>query len=415
MIRKVSANAPGGAPQPPLPGAGSRHSGPARFRAAVATVILALTAVAPLTALADSFPPRGNAAWIYDPQHKPRSGARVEAGYFARALSQYNGTAGWAHRITELYVYAGDMEMYCPQKQPRRCRKKDFHVYYAPGKQSPQPARNRSVAAYQSRRKHSPGLAGTYIVPVIDGTISGHGQLSGFNRLSRRQAESYADVVAKTVCADPAAAGIQFDLEPFNVSTRNGQYYFYRRIAHDFSSEAVGCVDSIHPRGRFFSIFASARHIRPGTTSASHVKSIMGVADNGYLIDSLYDLSGSPAGSRTPVDRYRRFVGTETLHMRRWADRLGIPYQFGVPAAASAHEYAACKGAGCRYAPASSATQLSYVKAAINAVDKAGARNDERFLGIAVWAWSPTVSYGGMEFMPTRPPPSVLGYLANRL
>lgn len=391
---------------------------------------LFLTAILALSpASGASFPPNANAAWVYDPPAHNGSHGAVKPGYFVDTLTRYNDNASSGALIRELYVYGGDMEMYCPNHEPKLCQTKDFHVYYSYSAQHNDAKsggtldhENSSVRAYALRFGHQtfPGGGRTFIVPVIDGTVSEHGTLQGFDELSREQAAAFADKVAHQVCADGLADGVQFDLEPFNVTKKAGQYYFYKKIAQDFASSAMGCVDSHHPHGRFFSIFTVANRIRPNTPSADHVQKIMQVAGNGYLIDALYDLQGTPPGHQTSFKAYRKLVQRETQNMRNWAARIGLKYQFGVPAAAAAHEFAACRGVPCRLSNTNAQrnnddAQLTYAKSAVDAIRSSGAMQDSHYLGIALWAWSPGLHFKGMQFSPTEPPASVRRYLSKNL
>lgn len=406
--------------------------GSQRFRGATAALKVGCVLLAgcclpvAATAMADSFPPRANAAWIYDPQQVHDGHTRVRPGHFLHALSRYDELAPPPTRIEELYVYGGDMEMYCPHHKVAQCRPRDFHVYYSRAAQhgrapAGQQVSNASVQAYARGLKSHAATRGVFFSPVIDGTTGRRGPLRNFDRLSAGQARAFADKLARQLCADPRVAGVQFDLEPFDVRTKAGQYYFFRRIARDFAGKRWGCVDGAHPQGRYFSIFTSANRIRPHTASARHVAKIMGVAGNGYLIASLYDLSAAPAGHRTPVARYRHLVDRQVRDMHRWADRLGIKYQFAVPAAATAHEYGRCRGRRCQSGQAAEAVsaaerrQLAYLKAALNAVDASGATRDRNYLGTAVWAWSPHVNHGAMHFTPAQPTPAVRRYLQHHL
>jgi len=376
-----------------------------------------------------SFPPKANAAWIYDPPADNGSRGKVKPGHFTDVLTHYNDDASSGARISEFYIYAGDMEMYCPEHRAKQCQPDDFHVYYSNAAQHGNAIGGRddhhgntSVQAYARWLSAHPLPDGepALIVPIIDGVVSGHGALRGFNDLSRKQAEAFADKVTEQVCADDSVDGIQFDLEPFNVVRQAGQYYFYKRIAQNFASRSKRCVDSSHPQGRFFSIFTVANRIRPGTPSADNVQKIMQVANNGYLIDALYDLKGTLPGHQTSAKDYQKLVQRETSNMRNWAAQIGIKFQFGVPAAASAHEFGECRGAPCQ---ASQKTvhgnavsiQLAYVKSAVAAIRSSGAMQDPHYLGVALWAWSPGLHYKGMQFSPKVPGAAVTHFLSEAL
>ena len=376
----------------------------------------ALAAVALCAASAASaepaFPPRANSAWVYDPQLRNTPDKHLRPGHFTQALESLNANIRSGHQVSRLYIYAGDMEMYCPGKQPDRCSKDDFHIYYAHGNGG---SHNPSVSAYARAGKHGEAPR---IVPVIDGTVTQGGTLPGFNKLSRDQAAAFADLVARRVCAAPGVAGVQFDLEPFDVSSKNGQYYFYRRIAENFASRDFGCVDDAHPQGRSFSIFTTANRLDPDSAGGRNLRDIMHTASNGYVIDALYDLTSARPGQRTPIDKYRRVVKHEVQRMHKSASALDIKYQYAVPTAASVHEFARCQGPECRAQPASADNdndQLAYVKAAFEAIKGVDARQDRRFLGIALWAWSPSVTHGDTRFHPAQPPEAVRRYLSANL
>lgn len=368
-----------------------------------------------------AFPPRANGAWIYDPQDGQGS---VEAGHYVDALNHYNLLADAGERIRLLHPYGGDMEMYCPNGDPIACQAADFRLSYSPDTRldtlvnglvgTSSERGSAETAAYATGIEASLLGGRPLIAPTIDGVVSGSGYLDGFDDLSRDQAGAFADKVAWRMCSDPYVDGVQFDLEPFDVSTRNGQYYFYRRIARDLAGGVAGCRDQNHPRGRFFSMFLPTHDMQPGTTGGRNVAAIAAVAHNVYVIDPLYDLSSRPAGTRTPLTDYRRAALDEASRARRYADALGIPYQFAIPASASYHEYASCTGRACSGGSAPGG-QLSYVEAAMNAIQASGARTDVRFRGVTVWAWVDSVGWSAATFAPTPPPADVLRYLAGTL
>jgi len=367
------------------------------------------------------FPPRANAAWVYDPRD---SQGRLEAGHFVDALNQYNLLADARERIGLVHPYGGDMEMYCPNGDAALCQPADFKLSYALDSLSgalinglvgsgDQPT-GAATLAYATGISAATLGRRPLLAPTIDGVVSGSGYLEGFDDLSPEQAGAFADKVARRMCSDPYVDGVQFDLEPFDVSTRNGQYYFYRRIARDFAGAVAGCKDRNHPGGRFFSVFLPAHDMQPGTAEGRNVADIAAVAGNVYVIDPLYDLSSQPAGTRTPVAGYRQAALDEASRTRQYADALDVPYAFAVPASATYHEYASCTGSACSGGSAPDG-QLSYVEAAINAIQAAGARSDALFRGVSVWAWADSVGWSTARFSPATPPAGVLQYLAGTL
>ncbi len=363
--------------------------------AAVVTVLAISVAPAAHAATPDVLP-HGNGTWAYD---------ATRPGQWAPKIADYDANA--THDISVVMSYATDIEMYCPGDDPAQCTPDDFYSYYTPGSSG-----RRSTAAYANQ------VPGAVLSPIIDGVV-GSDYLAGFNDLSPSLATAFADKVAAQVCADPRVAGIQFDLEPFDVRTR-GQYWFYRAIADAFAGagSGAGCVDATHPQGRFFSIFTFASSIQPGTTRATRLAAIVNAHHNGYVIDSLYDLGTRAGGWLNSPSRYATLVTAEVTHMRSWADELGIPYGFGLPGGASAHEYSSCTGTPCRHDPGDRAgyPMLAYTSRAVAAVDSSGAREDPLFLGNDLWYFGAgPQQHGGYSVTPAPVPAAVLSYLATRL
>jgi hypothetical protein len=268
------------------------------------------------------------------------------------------------------------------------------------------------------------------ISPIIDGRTDPGGYLQGFNELGPELAAGFADKVAEQVCADPYVDGIQFELEPFNVTTRNGQYYFYEQIAKDFAgrhgvgaaADPYGWIDAAHPRGRFYSVFTFAASIQPSTESAANVRHILNAYGNGYLMDSLHDLSSAPAGTLNGIDTYRVAGQREASDTTRWANRLHIKYGFGIPACASAHEYTTCAATAAATdvcvpdeTGATGYPMIEYAKAAVDAIVATGAPRDPRYLGTAIWDFGDHVSWNGLNFGPVPAPADVLSYFATNL
>jgi hypothetical protein len=347
-------------------------------------------------ALATDPRPVGNGTWVYD---------EGQPGRWASHITDYNAAATAGHRLRVLMSYGTDLEMYCPDNNPSKCTKDDLYTFYVPG-----------GGGAQSTSAYAVGVPGAVMSPIIDGQI-GSEYLSGFNELSPSLAQAFADKVAKQVCADPRVAGIHFDLEPFDVRTHNGQFHFYSQIGKDFASTARGCRDTAHPQGRFFSVFTVAGSIKPNTSSATNVSTMLNTYGNGYLIDSLYDLSGKPGGHLSSPATYAVNVAREVKNMKQFAGQLGIRYGFGVPGAASAHEYSACIGV-C--VPDSAGhvgyPMLRYGTAAIDAIGTSGARSDPLFVGNYLWYFGPgPQDHGTYQTLPAPVTPRVLAYFRTHL
>ena len=362
-----------------------------------------------------AFPPKANSSWAYD---------TTSPGTWVNAIKGYNQQATQGHELNEVYSYATDMEMYCPANDGTQCTAGDLYTYYTPGSTG----RAHTDAYYQAFDASDPGSL--IISPIIDGRTDTNGYMQGFNELSPGLAAGFADKVAGQVCADPHVDGIQFDIEPFNVTTKNGQYYFYLQLAKDFAGEHAGdpaqdpygCAGAAHPRGRFFSVFTFAASIQPGTESAANVADVLNRYGNGYFMDSLYDLSSAPAGTLNGITSYQAAVQREATDTRFWAGRLRIKYGYGIPASASAHEFTTCTATprasgGCvpDTTGAAGYPMIEYTKAAVNAIDQAGAPHDPRYLGTAIWDFGDHVSWNGLNFGPVPAPEDVLSYLAANL
>ena len=368
-----------------------------------------------------SFPPRANSIWAYN------DGSGAQPGQWADTINAYNATATPGNTLSEVFSYATDMETYCPGGVTADCTLDDLYSYYDPAATSTVTG-YKSTQAYATKLKpvdDGNGAQPVIISPVIDGRTDAGGYLTSFNDLTETLARGYADKVAAQVCADTKIDGIQFDLEPFDVSTKNGQYYFYLQIAKDFagqnagdpSSDPLGCVDSGHPQGRFFSVFTFAKSIQPGTLSASNVRDMFTSYGNGMFIDSLYDMGDNPAGSLNDVPTYTALVQQEAKNTKTWADALGIPYGYGIPASATAHEFTTCTGPDCKPGADGSTgnPMLDYTKAAVNAMHDNNVVGDPLFRGASIWDLGDHVVWNDDTFGTVPASAEILAYLSHNL
>ena len=313
------------------------------------------------------------------------------------------------------------MELYCPGQGTAYCpiSKMILSEASGAGERKPGAPRSETLSRYHQDIDASEQHP-TTVEAVIDGVVNAHyaGSLRGFNELSQSAAEAFADKITERVCSDPDIDGVQFDLEPFNVNKQNGQYFFYKRIANNFAAATDAgkdCANEDHPTGRYFSVFAAARHLQPGTPGAENLQDIMHTQGNAYMIAPLYDLAATPLGQQTGVANYRQQVQTQTAQLAQWANEAQVYYKFGVPAAASVHEFAGCNGKACRQVATESISQLDYLNAAIEAINNSGARGQLYYLGTAIWAWSQAIVHGGAQFSPASPPADVIHYLQQNL
>ncbi|HEU0198167.1 MAG TPA: hypothetical protein VFQ88_13265 [Nevskiaceae bacterium] len=392
-----------------------RHT--ALRRACLVVVLLAGTTAAALAGTPrpspapGAGPPHGNSAWVYDALYRNGHVHGSQPGSFVDAINRYNRGAAPQHAITRVYTYGGSLEMYC-HRGPEHCAPDDLKFAFGSAGQ-------RSAAAYATRLEPIAGQR-VKVETIIDGSLRAHynGSLRGFNHLSPALARGFADKVAGAICADPQVSGVQFDLEPFNVASKNGQYWFYRRIAEDFAGAgsqgaALHCADAQHPQGRDFSIFGAAHDLDPHSARGRNLRDILTAQHNGFFIVALYDLSDQPGGHLSTPQAYAHKAAHQAQMAASDAAALGVPYQLAVPASASAHEYARCGGLLCRQP--GDGSQLAYLQAAMQAVDDSGARKDPRYLGTAVWAWSREITHGSMRFSPSTPPAGVLQFLHEHL
>ena len=232
--------------------------------------------------------------------------------------------------------------------------------------------------------------------------------LNNINSLPEDEAKYFADKVSKAVCGNNNVDGVQFDIEPFSFTGEGGkvqgpgQKYFYDRIAENFSSAEFDCVNKDHPYGRFFSIFTFAKAITPD------VKTMLTQYGNGYVMDSLYDLGPKPGGELNSVEDFKKYAKQEIQDMKA----LGVPYQFAIPAAASAHEFETRAGKDA----AGAGNQIEYVKSVIELI-KENVLNDPNFKGIGVWSYNQKMYWpkGGDEYTPASPSEESMNYLDSAM
>ena len=362
-----------------------------------------------LASSSTSMPPKGIATWAYDAQYPqgPTGQPDNKAGLWEPRISNYNYlTKTVKNRISIIFSYGGDMEMYCEgsgDSQPQTlCNQSNMFVYYnSPGKPGTGDNGQQSSQAY----------ATTYgvnaVMPIVDGRLDGQ-YLSAFNKLTKKQSQTYANELAQLYCSDDTIDGVQIDLEPLNPN-KKAQLNFYQQVAKDFTTNAYQCKDSKHPSGRYFSVF--------GFASAATPKMWKTLGKNGFFVDSGYDLSKKPAGTLQSPQQYGKKLYAELTQMKRSADSNHGYYMIGLPAAASTHEFE-------RYVKSNGAVidegyqQLDYIKQAIAVIKKLKIPQDPYFLGISLWGWSEYMAYpphSNNLFYPNIPEPETLNYLRKNL
>ncbi|QDQ25767.1 hypothetical protein FNU76_05050 [Chitinimonas arctica] len=377
-----------------------------------------------------------NSAWMYDGDNTdPANPLKPTVGLMANDILRADAAMG--NKLGMVYIYGSDMELAISDSQhpAAHCdvatldEKCGLQVYYnTPGKRGYNGIAN--TAKYknilESRGKH-------YLYsPIIDGRIEkanapGEGEplLVEFPYLSQEVAELYADRVAFQACSDENLDGIQFDLEPafkdYAIANpdpkRRGEYYFYKRIGWNFAGKNNAirtCVDKAHPEGRFFSVFAFARNINQEVSDA------LTAHQNGYFIDSLYDVDqAAPGGTVTTPDAYNRLVQDEVALMLAKSRQYHLPFQFGVPAAASVHEFERSKSTATNGEVVTTFRQIDYLTHAMRAVNTALNAPENKslpFLGVSLWSFEKGGSPWGNEFYyPPTPGDDALAHLKQTL
>lgn len=402
-------------------------------------ITLTLTSLLTFTAIANNnIIPKGNGAWVYDQTYNAQGTPLMpKAGLFVDAIKQYNAGAGDEHTINQVFSYGGNLEMYCAgsgESDPgTECGPNQFLVLFYPPQNISKKnnnwdfyMRNMGDSGYTSLEQYK-SIKQSHHVIDIDGRVDNaklgiYDYLDHLNTLNQTDAAHFADKVAKNMCANDDIDGVQFDIEPFSFTgkggtfTGPGQKYFYTQLAKDFAgyyarsddpagvnpntiSDPLHCVSTKHPNGRFFSVFTFSKYVTADVVTAFKHH------DNGMIVDSLYDLSSQPGGTLTTVSEFSTLVSAELQAIKS----KDVPYQFAIPAAASAHEFESING------KATGQLQLDYVKAAIGAINQAGIRNDPNFKGIDLWSWNQQMEWNGLKLTPEAPNTATIEYLQNNL
>ena len=64
-------------------------------------------------------PTTANGVWAYD---------EAGPGTWSTVIRAYNDVATRGHKLTQVFSYATDMEMYCPESDPALCRPQDLQT-----------------------------------------------------------------------------------------------------------------------------------------------------------------------------------------------------------------------------------------------------------------------------------------------
>lgn len=355
--------------------------------------------------------PYGNSAYLYpgDYDHgaqgpnNPGPNNPVIPGYananWTTAINNFNAAAAAPgasgnNYIMDPYPYVSDLEMGC-QSFPDVVSSGSIQLLQptctltAPGSSSDAAAgyfygvaapykttigdqMKGMVASYASNLTIPSGQT-LHLEGIVDGRID-NAYLQGFNSLTSDEAKGFADYVAngggavpasfQSYVADPGAvgicddsnlAGVQMDLEPFDIETSSdAQASFYTELGSALSKCSTP---------KWYSVFTFAEKLTPAAIAA------LNASKNVYVVDSLYDLPynnnapitlsvasdgsftsatycnsvSASAGCNTavpiPLNNYQTNVVNEIHNMFKVAVTNNLPFKFAIPAAGSAHEF----------------------------------------------------------------------------
>ena len=320
---------------------------------------------------------KGHGALLYDATQAsgPNSARTNDPGQWINHITAFNAGATSSTDISRLYPYSGDIEMNCTG--PSDCiysgAKQNVFVYYTTASGGYGEA---SVAAYRAAFPQATILA------IIDGQVAG----PYLKPLSYAEVGTdTADLVARTICADPNVDGVFFDLEKLDI-TVPGQFALYNEISRQFASAV--CIDANHPTGRVFGAFLSPGRISDWSAVAAAFGS------NGHAVVSGYDVA---AAKPVPVDihAYTSSVTGMLLTMDAASKAHKIAYTVAIPAASSFSEFTEFGHYDGSLPPpyfklqkdyAPNITQLAYMKAA-RAILMAQAKSPY-YMGTDYWSWS---------------------------
>ena len=260
--------------------------------------------------------PKGISGWVY----------RYREGV-AEQVTLFNSFARPHLRFAYLFPHGGSIGF--PGE------KGDTNVYYN-GEQS---------AAYA--RALPPG---TLIMPIVDGRTDG-GEFDGW---TDEQYAAAARHVADRVIADPNAAGVQVDIEPFNPD----QLPFYRHLTEYLSAA-----------GKVSTMFV-------GPWNDEVLARIFDSCD--VVVMSGYDL----AGEGSSLNAYRTAMKAAVPRFQQLAEQAGKHYMVGIPAAASWGEFEFEVGGGAARVE-TGVRQEQYVQAALDAVKPF--LDFPQCLGLSLW------------------------------
>uniref|UniRef100_A0A0G4HFK1 GH18 domain-containing protein n=1 Tax=Chromera velia CCMP2878 TaxID=1169474 RepID=A0A0G4HFK1_9ALVE len=240
-----------------------------------------------------------------------------------------------------VYVYAGSVEHYCrgeptalrwPSEPSTKCcwdeatcleygqaAKPTAYVYYDDfGRKSVQKFKEAGLTVYM----------------FLDGVVhpASRSYVADFSLLTEREIKDFAAVTAKLVCDDPYVDGLNWDVEPFD----NNQVSFFEEL----DKHITAC-------GKVWNIFAFSQKFNADMWSR-------GLGKSGGLLESAYDLKGTPCQCITP-NEYKRLVRNHLSRGKSLAAFHGKPYSALFSGGGSTELYEKFTRPSCPFSPCEAA------------------------------------------------------------
>eukprot|EP01060_Flectonema_neradi_P032648 TRINITY_DN5235_c0_g1_i1.p1 TRINITY_DN5235_c0_g1~~TRINITY_DN5235_c0_g1_i1.p1 ORF type:complete len:335 (+),score=63.45 TRINITY_DN5235_c0_g1_i1:60-1064(+) len=280
-----------------------------------------------------------------------------------------------------IYVYAGDVEMYCRggygSKADTPCTFNGTNptafVYYT----------SKDVV-----QKFKDAGFGVYI--NFDGRI-GEGVVA-FSKLTASEISELAAATAEHVCGDPNVSGMGWDVEPFN----NNQVTFFESLTTLLSA----C-------NKRWGVFAFPTDFNTRMWSS--------FKQTGFVLDSSYDLS-TPCKCIEP-SLYTTLLTNRLTDLKQNASTFNVSYQITLGASGTTTMYEqyvggnTCGNTGLPvYNKTCPYSMAQWMQAALTAMDAVKLKSDERFSGVTIYDYS-IGNNGG--WLPAKPNNETLQVIKN--
>lgn len=288
-----------------------------------------------------------------------------------------------------IYVYAGDVEMYCRGIQGSNpdtpCvfsgSGANSYIYYTE-------FARQAVIKYKN--------AGFNVYLNFDGRIGEY--VPNFSQLSLQEVEDMASTLAGIVCGESNAIGLGWDVEPFD----NNQVSFFATLDR---------LVSVCKKTWGIFTFAERFNSTMWTT---------GLGNSGILLDSTYDLECSTCrpcqcvpptanDARPGQDNYASIFTTHLNYLISTSAKYNKKYQLFVAGSGTTQIYEYSTLANC-FNQTCPWKMSDWLRAWINTADSSNLKQDPRFLGVAVYDWAPGNNGG---YFPNTPEPDFIQLLKS--